>query len=150
MPSHLPNPDDMRQVEIVTSTFAAQHEAIKSVRHEVFIVEQGIDPKLEWDSNDHNAVFALAFDNARCVGTARLLSSGKIGRMAVLPKWRHQGVGSMLLETLIEHAKYMGLERVTLASQVPVCQFYIKHGFIPLGESHSEAGIQHQNMYRNL
>jgi predicted GNAT family N-acyltransferase len=82
------------------------------------------------------------------IGTARLLNNGKIGRMAILPEYRRQGIGTALLLHLLMIAKQQGHHRVTLAAQQTVTGFYIKQGFVPVGPSHVEAGIAHQNMQR--
>ena len=59
---------------------------------------------------------SLAFaDDTNPVATARLLDSGKIGRMAVLRKWRHRGIGTALLSHLINEATERGLEQVYLS-----------------------------------
>ena len=140
----------MKPVQILVATFRDQQAAIKSVRHRVFVKEQGIDPRLEWDDQDHHAVFALAMDETNCIGTGRLLPNGKIGRMAVLPEWRRSGIGSMLLNTLLAQAETMGLKTVTLSAQIQVCEFYKRHAFIAVGSPFIEAGIPHQEMLRNL
>lgn len=137
--------------KIITTTFAQHQTGIQQVRRQVFIDEQGIDPDLEWDSYDATATFAVALDEQQhVIGTARLLSSGKIGRMAVLPAYRRQGIGSALLQHLLAVSKQHGYRRVILAAQQNVTGFYQKHGFTPVGPGHVEAGIPHQNMHRIL
>lgn len=136
---------------IVTTTFAQQQSGIQYVRRKVFIEEQGIDPALEWDAQDATAVFAIALDaQDQVIGTGRLLSTGKIGRMAVLPEFRRQGVGTALLLHLLMLAKQHGLQQVMLAAQQSVTGFYLKQGFTTVGPPHVEVGIPHQNMQRAL
>ena len=92
--------------QIVTTTYAQHKSGIQQVRRKVFIEEQGIDPMLEWDEHDAMATFAIAVNaQDQVIGTARLLNHGKIGRMAVLPEYRHQGVGTALLLHLLDIAK---------------------------------------------
>ena len=136
---------------IHTCSYTQQQAGIQHVRRKVFIEEQGIDPLLEWDTQDDDAIFAVALNQDEdIIGTARLLHTGKIGRMAVLPDYRRQGIGTALLLHLLMIAKQRGHARVTLAAQQTVTGFYIKQGFVPIGPSHVEAGIVHQNMQRTI
>jgi len=136
---------------VATTTFAQHEDGIRNVRSKVFIEEQGIDPALEWDADDANATFAVALDaQNRVIGTARLLREGKIGRMAVLPEYRRQGVGTALLQHLLEIAKQHGHTQISLSAQQSVLALYQKQGFIPVGPPHVEVGILHQNMSLKL
>ncbi|SFQ08342.1 hypothetical protein SAMN05216419_10587 [Nitrosomonas cryotolerans] len=64
---------------------------LRPVREAVFIKEQQIPAELEWDAFDISSLHALALAaDGRPIGTARLLSDGHIGRMAVLQEWRGQ------------------------------------------------------------
>lgn len=121
--------------------------AIRSVRHRVFVVEQGVPESLEWDGRDGEALHLLALDGAgEAVGTARLLPEGRIGRMAVLPGHRGRGIGGRLLQTLLEEARRRGLDRLELHAQCQVVDFYRRYGFLPIGEEYLEAGIPHRRM----
>jgi len=132
---------------IETSTYDQNWSGIQSVRTRVFIDEQGIDASLEWDEHDVEAIFAIAIDaQNQVVGTARLLRTSKIGRMAVLPIYRRQGVGTALLLHLLGIARTRGDRQIALSAQQSVMAFYEKQGFKPIGPSHVEVGIPHQNM----
>jgi predicted GNAT family N-acyltransferase len=120
------------------------------IRISVFVQEQGVPENLELDEFDELADHALAFNGAVCVGTARLtrLASGvaQIGRMAVLPDYRRQGLGTQLLQALIKQGQSQGVTRFELHAQVWAIGFYEKQGFIIEGEQYEEAGIPHQTM----
>ena len=132
---------------IESSRYDQQKRGIQHVRRQVFIEEQGIDPAEEWDELDTDATFAIAVDaNNHVIGTARLLSQGKIGRLAVLREYRRQGVATALLRHLLDLAKQRGYERIALSAQQSVMEFYLKQGFEPVGPPHVEVGIPHQNM----
>ncbi|PTR15648.1 putative GNAT family N-acyltransferase [Nitrosospira sp. Nsp2] len=121
--------------------------ALKLVREAVFIREQGISVELEWDRLDAECIHVLAADAMlHPIGTARLLPDGTIGRMAVLKEWRRQGVGSALMEKLLDEAKDRQVRQVTLNAQVYVTAFYRKLGFQAVGEEFMEAGISHVRM----
>jgi len=126
-------------------------DALAFVRNAVFIVEQGVPANLEWDDADRACVHALALDaGGGAVGCGRLLPDGHIGRMAVLAPWRSRGVGSALLQRLIEVAIARGDARVALNAQVQAMPFYERFGFAAVGVPFDEAGIPHQAMSRSL
>lgn len=136
----------------IETTRYDQHKAgIQTVRRRVFIEEQGIDPALEWDEHDADAIFAIALTSRdEVIGTARLLHSGKIGRMAVMPEYRRQGIATALLLHLLDLAKRLGRQRVSLSAQQSVMGLYAKNGFVPVGPPHEEVGMPHQNMQCDL
>ena len=81
-------------------------EALSSLRHVVFVEEQGVPLELELDGEDPDAHHAAAFsDDGEVIGTGRLLESGKIGRMAVRQPLRRRGIGLALLLALMEEAR---------------------------------------------
>jgi len=141
----------------MTHEFSIQQTAfrttpgIKTVREQVFIQEQHVPVALEWDGLDDAAIHVVAEDkHAQVIGTARLLEDGHIGRMAVLPKWRHQGVGSALLKELLLIAQQRQLSKVFLHAQTTAIGFYECHGFSVRGEEFMDAGIPHRYMERHL
>ena len=140
----------MMSTTIITTDFVSHQNAIKQVRENVFIKEQNVPPALEWDGEDNDALHLLALDNDDVIGTARMLNDGHIGRMAVLPEHRQQGVGSMLLTTLIELAKARKLKRVFLSAQVAAIPFYKNHQFVVTSDEYMDAGIPHKDMERDL
>ena len=128
---------------------AARAEASR-IRFAVFVEEQGVPREIELDELDARCLHALAFEEGRAVGTGRLLPDAHIGRMAVLEAWRGRGVGSQLLEALIERARRRGDRVVALSAQVHALAFYARHGFRAVGEIYEEAGIPHREMRRKL
>ena len=141
----------MRREFIIQQTAFATTPEIKAVRERVFIQEQHVPEALEWDGLDDEAIHVVAQDNhAQVIGTARLLQDGHIGRMAVVPEWRHQGVGSAMLRELLEIAQQWKLPRVFLHAQTSATGFYERHGFHKQGEEFMDAGIPHRYMQRTL
>ena len=122
-------------------------EALSSIRHTVFVEEQGVPVELELDGEDSSAWHAAAFsDDGRLIGTGRMLRSGKIGRMAVSQSMRRQGIGRALLDTLVAEAKRLKLEEVSLGAQLPAVPFYERAGFEAYGDVFLDAGIDHKMM----
>jgi len=121
-----------------------------SIRKRVFIEEQGVPEEMELDEFDLHARHALAYVDSECIGTARLVilfgNIGRIGRMAVLPGYRGQGIGRQLLETLLKASQSQDIKQVELHAQVSVIPFYEQFGFIAQGDIYDEAGIPHRDM----
>jgi predicted GNAT family N-acyltransferase len=126
-------------------------EALRAIRHAVFVVEQRVPAELEWDGIDSACRHAIA-ENSRgeAIGCGRLLADGHIGRMAVRAPWRGRGVGAALLGRLVELARETGLRRVVLNAQTHALPFYGRHGFVAQGPEFDEAGIPHREMVRDL
>lgn len=137
--------------QVVLVDHAAAHAELRAVRDLVFVQEQGVPPEIEIDDLDPRCRHVLARDaGGAAIGTARLSPEGKIGRMAVLRAWRGAGVGSALLQALLRQAREDGLARVALHAQASAIGFYARHGFQPVGERFSEAGIEHLAMQLRL
>ncbi|MDQ7075420.1 MAG: GNAT family N-acetyltransferase [Gammaproteobacteria bacterium] len=126
------------------------HKQLSHLRRTVFIDEQQVPEKLEWDDDDEEALHLIAFLDQEPVACARLLSTGRVGRMAVLKHLRGNGIGHQLMSELLNQADHQGLLRLTLHAQTHAADFYLKHGFISEGEPFSEADIPHQKMSLEL
>lgn len=121
------------------------------MRRQVFIDEQGVPESMEWDDDDANSVhFLVKAIDGTPIGCARLLPDGHIGRMAVLPDWRGQGVGRALLETVLRVAKTHGYRSVRLSAQTHAAGFYEAAGFKVVSAVYEEAGIPHVAMSKTL
>jgi predicted GNAT family N-acyltransferase len=124
--------------------------ALEEIRRRVFIEEQAVPESLEWDGLDEGAIHVLACDsNGHSIGCGRLLPEGRIGRMAVLPEWRGKGVGSAMLQALLEIAREQDMAEVSLSAQVTAIPFYEKAGFTVCSEIYQDAGIPHRDMILN-
>lgn len=122
-------------------------EALTLVRTRVFVKEQGVPSELEWDGADPAAVHLLAFDLAQNpIGTARILPSGQIGRLAVLPVWRGHGVGATLLREALTLAVDSNLPPPFVHAQSSAVGFYHRQGFRAQGLEFWEAGVPHRVM----
>lgn len=124
-----------------------RHErALSSLRRTVFVDEQGVAEDEEWDGADPDCRHFLAEDsNGVPIGTARLMPSGQIGRMAVLREWRGQGIGARLLKLAVD-AAHAANQSVFLHAQSHAVGFYERAGFEVTGVVFMEAGIEHREM----
>jgi len=122
-----------------------------AVRYAVFVQEQGIPARFELDEHDAVALHAVAFDSFGVpLGTGRLLPDGHIGRMAVLRSARGQGVGTVILRSLVAIAKSRGMHELRLHAQLSAVPFYERQGFTAIGEPYDEVGILHRTMVGSL
>lgn len=136
---------------IEPAVWSVDAQALKAVRTEVFIVEQQIPEREEWDAEDETADHALARSAEGVpIGTGRLLADGRIGRMAVLREWRGLGVGAALLRHLMERAAARGMRCLRLSSQKYAIPFYARAGFEIDGPEYLECDIPHQGMVLEL
>jgi predicted GNAT family N-acyltransferase len=120
---------------------------LRSIRHTVFVEEQGVPVEEERDEHDADSAHFLARDaSGHPIGTARLLDSGRIGRVAVVQEWRGRGLGRSLMEAVIAEARRCGMTRPHLHAQVQTIPFYESLGFVVCGEEFEEAGILHREM----
>ena len=127
--------------------WSAAAAALRRIRYDVFVAEQGVPEVLEWDEADAQSIHALAEDaSGAAIGCARLLADGHIGRVAVLHGWRRRGVGTALLLRLAEHARTRGDAGVIVNAQIAAMPFYERHGFVATGGVFEEAGIAHRVM----
>ncbi|MDS1309805.1 MULTISPECIES: GNAT family N-acetyltransferase [Marinobacter] len=123
---------------------------IRDIRQKVFVEEQKVPPELEWDDTDEIADHFLAVlpDNTP-VGVARLFSTmdetGHIGRMAILPAFRGQGIGEALLRHLIAESAGQ-YQELKLSAQQHAIAFYERAGFHVCSEPYDDAGIPHLDM----
>lgn len=132
---------------------SAEREACYHVRMVVFVEEQGVPPWEELDADDETAFHVAALVDGDIVGTARLVDKGngigKIGRVAVLQGSRSKGIGSALMESLIETAAGR-FQELTLDAQLQVIPFYERLGFAAAGDVFLDCGIEHRRMVRSI
>ncbi|MEW5905073.1 MAG: GNAT family N-acetyltransferase [Pseudomonadota bacterium] len=124
---------------------------LRAIRTAVFIGEQGVPEALEWDEHDETCRHALALSlSGEAVGCGRILPNGHIGRIAVMPAWRKQKVGTAIMEALLNEARSRGYHGVDVDAQVHAVPFYEGFGFDKQGEPFMDAGIPHIKMTLRL
>ena len=129
-------------------------EAAMAVRWPVFVEEQGVPADEERDSSDLTSVHVLAEIDGQVIGTGRLVlegdHAGHIGRIAVLPDYRHRGIATRIIAALEQQASARGFSEITLHSQTYVRELYDKCGYVVSGPQFLEAGIDHLPMTKQL
>ena len=95
----------MKNISAITTNYKSNHRDICQVRFKVFVDEQNVPEELEIDGYDDEATHVLILLDDQAIGTGRILADGHIGRVAVLKKYRGQGVGKLIMKKLIEWAQ---------------------------------------------
>ena len=143
-----------KTVSVRLARWPEDEARIHAIREAVFVIEQGVPADLEWDGQDPACLHVMAemLDGVKrdAVGTGRILPNGKIGRMAVLGKYRGKGIGGEILAALVEAARARGQHDVYLHAQSHALAFYQRFGFVADGEEFQEAGIPHRKMRREI
>lgn len=123
------------------------------IRETVFVKEQRVSPEEEYDRHDASATHLVVYDAEEVpCGTARWRSTNrgiKLERFAVLRSHRGQGVGRLLLETIlwdIDEDPNVGQQSVYLHAQTGAVGFYEKFGFDRVGDEFEECNIKHYEM----
>ena len=142
-------------VNLQTGSWEDLGALMSPLRESVFVKEQGIDPKLEWDADDATAVHAVACNRlGQAVATGRLLHHApgvaRIGRMAVARPLRGSQLGRKVLQVLERTAQERGDVAVLLYAQCSAEDFYARNGYVAQGDVFEEAGIRHTEMQKPL
>jgi predicted GNAT family N-acyltransferase len=117
------------------------------IRRKVFVDEQGVDQKLEYDNEEQSNHYLLLVAG-KPIATARWRETEKgikLERFAVLPEFRNRGFGEIILDAVLNDVRHLG-KTIYLHSQVRAVSFYERNGFIKEGEMFIEAGIEHYYM----
>ena len=120
-----------------------------AVRHNVFVEEQGIDEREEYDGLDDSCLQFVVKAAGEVIGTARVRfvtgDCAKIERMAILKPYRKQGAGKALLTFILFHVE---TSQVILHAQWSAIPFYKACGFEKTNGPFFEAGIKHVKMVK--
>ena len=137
-------------INIKTATTKKDKDKCFSIRRNVFVKEQNILEKIEFDDESIDATYFIAQYKNEFVGTARyrLTDFGiKLERFAVLKSYRNLGVGKQLALYILNSIKSEKV--IYLHAQESVIEFYSKLGFKRIGSQFLEAEILHQKMIYN-
>ncbi len=125
------------------------YKTLTLIREKVFIEEQKVEPQLEWDGMDEEAIHLLAFKDKKPIGCARFFvikNHMQLGRMAVLKEYRREGIGRALIEKAILTAKLNQLSSIYISAQCHAIDFYKKFGFEVTSDIYLDAEIPHRDM----
>jgi predicted GNAT family N-acyltransferase/predicted nucleotidyltransferase len=130
----------------------AAPDAAREIRRRVFVEEQGVDRREEWDAHDEAGAETLhfvAWRGDRALGCARLRALGgaaKIERVAVLREHRDHGLGRSLMQAAETAAWRRGHSRLAIHAQLAVLPFYERLGWRAVGPEFVEANVVHRKL----
>jgi ElaA protein len=119
----------------------------------VFSGEQGVSIAADRDGRDDESTHLVAVENERVIGTCRLLFRGnvaRLGRLAVDPDRRGQGIAAALLELADRVALERGARSISLHAQTYARRLYLDAGYEERGPEFVEEGIEHVAMGKRL
>ena len=139
-------------VEVRKVSDEAQIELAKKVRFEVFVIGQGVPAEEEIDAFEAESFHFIAYFDQKPAGAARwrFTENGvKLERFAVLEEFRSKGIGSALVEAVMNdidnHPDSTNKLRY-LHSQLQALKLYQKFGFKEEGPMFQECDIDHFKM----
>ena len=141
----------MYQLRITASL--EENPGAREVRTRVFMEEQGY--KLEFDEHDADAVHLCFYDGEQGIATCRCYQKPGspvyvLGRVAVLPDYRGQGLGSRAVSEMEQHLRGLGAREIELSSQIHAMKMYAALGYQPEGDTIYDEGQPHQMMRKIL
>lgn len=142
----------MFTTKIVTTE--KEKELAFAVRKKVFVEEQGVPVTLELDEQDETATHFIVLDDEQVIAAARLReiepNVGKVERVCVLPEYRGQHLGVLIMETIEKHAAKLDWSFLKLNAQSYAVPFYEKIGYEITSPEFMDADIPHRAMKKTI
>jgi len=114
-------------------------DQITEIEKECFSLPWSKD-SFERELQNDLAYYQCAEENGKIMGYMgmwRVLDECHVTNVAVLPEYRKMGIGSMLIEKMVEICKCSEIQAMTLEvreSNVPAIGLYEKYGFVSAGK----------------
>ena len=123
------------RMEVIRATKTAQQAAAYYVRIQAMARKHRIPLEDEFDGHDTPATkYIVVMDDFLPVATCRLygLDSRQImlGRIVVLPEYRHQGLGTLVVKEAETWAKELGYTKAVVESRDNKIHFYEQMGYV--------------------
>lgn len=131
---------------------SCEWEQARAIRFKLFFEELGFRPDVMDDDQEIYATHLAALDGELVVGYGRLFSDNneifQISQMVVSPSHQGQGVGRLVLNTLVRLAIAHRARVIWLSARCSALEFYEKAGFIAQGEvfMSKKTNVPHLNM----
>ena len=129
-------------------------DGAKVVRKTVFEEEQGFVD--EFDDTDAMATHFVMFDGVENpIATCRVFWNEErktyiLGRLAVCKEYRHNNIGSLMMQEAEKYVHNIGGKSISLHAQCQASGFYDKNGYVEYGETDDEQGCPHVWMKKIL
>lgn len=123
-------------MEILRATRTAEQAGAYYVRIQAMARKHQIPLHVEFDEHDTpETKYIIAVDDFLPVATCRLYSIDTervmLGRIVVLPEYRHRGLGTLVVREAEAWARDLGFRTAVLESRDNKVHFYETLGYIP-------------------
>ena len=122
-------------MEIIRATSTAEQAGAYYVRIQAMARKHHIPLRVEFDEHDTpDTFYIVAIDDYLPVATCRLYpideSQMMLGRIVVLPEYRHQGLGTAVVKAAEEWARELGFTTSVVESRDNKMHFYETMGYV--------------------
>ncbi len=129
----------LRDMSVIRATETWQQAGAFYVRIQAMAKKHHITLRQEFDEHDGSETkYIVVTDKDFPIATARMYeldkSSVMLGRVVVLPEYRHLGIGTMVVTECEYWAEELGYSKVVLESRDNKVDFYQKMGYVITGE----------------
>lgn len=120
-------------MEVTIGNDAELIKRAKSIRYQVFTLEQQIPKELDLDGLDDESIHALVVEQGKPIATARLTvkqgSTCTLARVAVIKAYRGAGVASKVVQALMGYAQSNGVDSIVIHAHSYLRNYYERFGF---------------------
>ena len=141
-------------MKVIRVTEEWQRAGVHYVRTEGMVKDFSLTLEGEFEADTPESLYVLALAENLPVSTCRLKivdasdgsdesgeRVGKIERVATIPDYRSQGIGSLVIDEAEKWLKEMGAKRVLINSRKAAVRFYEKLGYKPDWNKTSGSGL---------
>ena len=123
-------------MEIIRATKTAEQAGAYYVRIQAMARKHRIPLHVEFDEHDTpQTKYIVAVDDYLPVATCRMYAVDSarmmLGRIVVLPEYRHQGLGTWVVQEAEKWAKELGYQTAVVESRENKVGFYASMGYVP-------------------
>ena len=138
--SYISNITEMPNLSILRAVETWQQAGAYYVRIQAMAKKHHIPLRQEFDAHDTpDTKYIVVTDDGFPIATARMYPlDGRtvmIGRVVVLPEYRRQGIGTMVVRACEEWAEELGYARTAVESRDNKVEFYLQMGYEVCGEA---------------
>ena len=122
-------------MDILRATMTAARAGAYYVRIQAMARKHQIPLDVEFDEHDTpDTKYIVAVDDYLPIATCRLYPEDKdrimLGRIVVLPEYRHQGIGTLVVREAEAWAKELGFTKAVVESRDNKIPFYESMGYV--------------------
>ena len=138
-------------MKVIRVTEEWQRAGVHYVRTEGMVKDFSLTLEGEFEADTPESLYVLALAENLPVSTCRLKivdasdgsgeKVGKIERVATIPDYRSQGIGSLVIDEAEKWLKEMGAKKVLINSRKAAVRFYEKLGYKPDWNKTSGSGL---------